>query len=138
LVWLSSVILLCGGGLYSAAAIMWAMAAECFTEERRQVFRIFLFLTHTNWTTVLEVRRSTTSSLGFMLRSLSARSRRQLRQIFPLGSRVVCQWWLFSLACFFFGFCQAHPYRSNPYLPMVSKILHNYQMKTLLFLTPKI
>jgi hypothetical protein len=35
LVWLSSVILLCGGGLNSASAFMWAMASESIPAERR-------------------------------------------------------------------------------------------------------
>ena len=35
LVWLSSVILLCGGGLNSASAFMWAMASESIPPERR-------------------------------------------------------------------------------------------------------
>lgn len=43
LVWLSSLILLCGGGLFSAAALMWAMAAEAFPEERRQVYKLGWF-----------------------------------------------------------------------------------------------
>lgn len=35
LVWLSSFILLFGGGLYTSAALMWAMVSEAFTEEDR-------------------------------------------------------------------------------------------------------
>ena len=35
LVWLSSVILLCGGGLNSASAFMWALASESIPAERR-------------------------------------------------------------------------------------------------------
>jgi hypothetical protein len=35
LVWLSSVILLLGGGLNSASAFMWAMASESIPQERR-------------------------------------------------------------------------------------------------------
>lgn len=38
LVWLSSIILMCGGGLFSAAALMWAMAAEAFPGNIRSVF----------------------------------------------------------------------------------------------------
>jgi len=37
LIWLSSFILMCGGGLNSASAFMWAMASESIPEERRQV-----------------------------------------------------------------------------------------------------
>lgn len=43
LVWISSAILLCGGGLFSAAALMWAMAAEVFPEDRRQVYKLAWF-----------------------------------------------------------------------------------------------
>ena len=35
LVWLSSVMLLLGGGLNSASAFMWAMASESIPQERR-------------------------------------------------------------------------------------------------------
>jgi hypothetical protein len=43
LVWVSSLILLCGGGLFSAAALMWAMAAEAFPEDKRQVYNLGCF-----------------------------------------------------------------------------------------------
>ena len=35
LVWLSSILLLCGGGLNSASAYMWAMASEAIPSKQR-------------------------------------------------------------------------------------------------------
>jgi len=40
LVWLSSMILLCGGGFQSASAFMWAMVSESVPAEKRQVPKI--------------------------------------------------------------------------------------------------
>lgn len=37
LVWLSSILLLCGGGLNAASAFMWAMASESIPSNRRSV-----------------------------------------------------------------------------------------------------
>ncbi|PBP21869.1 MFS multidrug transporter [Diplocarpon rosae] len=41
LVWLSSAILLCGGGLNAASAFMWAMASQSIPSETRQAKHIF-------------------------------------------------------------------------------------------------
>ncbi|TAQ83137.1 hypothetical protein B7494_g8540 [Chlorociboria aeruginascens] len=43
LVWLSSIILLCGGGLYSTTAFMWAMASETIPKERRSYAFYYIF-----------------------------------------------------------------------------------------------
>ncbi|TGO54333.1 hypothetical protein BOTNAR_0271g00050 [Botryotinia narcissicola] len=42
-VWLSSLFLLCGGGLYSSAAFMWAMASSLIPEDRRSYAFYYIF-----------------------------------------------------------------------------------------------
>ena len=69
LVWLSSALLLCGGGLNSASAYMWASASDSIPTERRQVLLIFKFCS-TN-TLDLEVMHFTIYSLHGILRNLS-------------------------------------------------------------------
>ncbi|KAF8848547.1 hypothetical protein BDZ45DRAFT_753703 [Acephala macrosclerotiorum] len=43
LVWLSSLLLLCGGGLNAASAYMWALAAESIPEDRRSNAFYYIF-----------------------------------------------------------------------------------------------
>ncbi|KAM3080581.1 hypothetical protein ACMFMG_005523 [Clarireedia jacksonii] len=43
LVWLSSLFLLCGGGLYSAAAFMWAQASAAIPEKKRSYAFYYIF-----------------------------------------------------------------------------------------------
>ncbi|TGO22117.1 hypothetical protein BPAE_0182g00110 [Botrytis paeoniae] len=42
-VWLSSLFLLCGGGLYSSAAFMWAMASSLIPEDKRSYAFYYIF-----------------------------------------------------------------------------------------------
>ncbi|KAF5872683.1 putative alternative oxidase protein [Botrytis fragariae] len=42
-VWLSSLFLLCGGGLYSSAAFMWAMASSLISEDKRSYAFYYIF-----------------------------------------------------------------------------------------------
>ncbi|KAJ8060395.1 hypothetical protein OCU04_010725 [Sclerotinia nivalis] len=42
-VWLSSFFLLCGGGLYSSAALMWAMASSLIPEDKRSYAFYYIF-----------------------------------------------------------------------------------------------
>jgi MFS family permease len=67
LVWLSSILLLCGGGLNSASAYMWAMASECIAPDRRRVLN--LSIDCVAYPGLTGVTPSTIYSLHFMLLS---------------------------------------------------------------------